>query len=320
MEKPNPAAVGETCSAIRSRRHTLALMLGAGGWLPGALAAADSGPPVRLVISDSLVTDVNLNDARAAMQIWVRRMAQDLKVVVEFNPKVFDTTEEVLRRARSGQFDCVALNVVEYRQIADVLDDSQIIVEGGAPGLEQYVLLAKRESGIQHLGELRGRRLCTLKAPKMCVASAWLSTILDEGRFGSSDQFFGVVTTDTKASRVVLPVFFGQIDACLTTKRSLDTMGELNPQVAKDLTVIASSPAMLVTFYIFRKNYRGLSRESFAKVYSDLPATAAGRQIATLFQFESLVVKDIACLAPALAVLDSADRARGRRGAAGRKG
>jgi phosphonate transport system substrate-binding protein len=214
----------------------------------------------------------------------------------------------------------VALNVVEYRQIADLLDGSQIIAEGGAAGLEQYVLLAKRTGGIQHLGDLRGRRVCMLKGPKMCVASAWLSTILDEAHLGSSEQFLGVVTTDTKASRVVLPVFFGQADACLTTKRSFDTMGELNPQVAKDLTVIASSPALVVTFYIFRKNYRGLSQESFAKVYSDLPATAAGRQIATLFQFESLVVKDIGCLAPALAVLQAADRVHGRQGAGGRKG
>jgi len=321
MEMRGPAAVGGKCSATRSRRHTLALMLGAFPCLRGALAAAaDTNAPVRLVISESLVADVNLNDARAAMQIWVRRMAQDLKVVVEFNPRAFDTTEEVLRRTRGGQFDCVALNVVEYRQIADLLDGSQIIAEGGAAGLEQYVLLAKRTGGIQHLGDLRGRRVCMLKGPKMCVASAWLSTILDEAHLGSSEQFLGVVTTDTKASRVVLPVFFGQADACLTTKRSFDTMGELNPQVAKDLTVIASSPALVVTFYIFRKNYRGLSQESFAKVYSDLPATAAGRQIATLFQFESLVVKDIGCLAPALAVLQAADRVHGRQGAGGRKG
>ncbi len=182
---------------------------------------------------------------------------------------------------------------------------------------KKNVVIEKR---IQHLGELRGRRLCMLKAPKMCVAPDWLSTILDEGHFGPSEQFFGSVATDSKASRVVLPVFFGQTDACLTSKRSFDTMCELNPQVAKDLTVIASSPVMVVTFYIFHRNYHGLSRERFAKVYSDLPNSAAGRQLATLFQFENLVVKDIACLAPALGVLAAAERARGKSGVGGRKG
>src|ERR1035441_10793653 len=83
--------------------------------------------------------------------------------------------------------------------------------------------------------------------------------------------------------RVVLPVFFGQSDACLTSKRSFDTMCELNPQVGKDLIVIASSPVMVVTFYIFHKNYHGVSRERFARVYSEVSTSAAGRQLATLF-------------------------------------
>jgi phosphonate transport system substrate-binding protein len=233
---------------------------------------------------------------------------------------VFDTTEEILRRARNGQFDCVALNVVEYRQAADWLDASEIITEADRTGLEQYLLLAKRESGIQQLGDLRGRRLCVLKAPKMCVAPAWLGAILDEGHFPQSDRFFGSVTMETKASRVVLPVFFGQADACLSSKRSFDTMCELNPQVGKDLTAIATSPTLVVTFYVFRKNYQGVSRQRFAKVYSNLPTSAAGRQLAALFQFESLVVKDFGCLASSLAILDKAERARSRPGAGGGKG
>jgi phosphonate transport system substrate-binding protein len=320
MEESKAASVSETRDTTSSRRHALALMLGAWDWLPQALAGAEGGAPIRLAISESLVMDVNVNDARAAIQIWIKRMSQELNLDVELNPRVFDTTEEILRRARGGQFDCVALNVVEYRQIVDVLDPSQIIAEGGAAGLEQYVLLAKRNGGMQGLGDLRGRSLYMLKSPKMCLASAWLSTILNEGHFGKSEQFFGSVITDTKAARVVLPVFFGQTDACLTSKRAFDTMCELNPQVAKDLAVIAISPAMVVTFYIFHKNYHGASRERFTKVYSDLPTSVAGRQLATLFQFENLVVKDIGCLAPALAVLEKAERARNRPGAGSGKG
>jgi phosphonate transport system substrate-binding protein len=295
-------------------------MLGAGRWLPRALAAADAGAPVRLAISESMVVDVNMNDARAAMAMWLKRMMVDLNLVIEFNPRVFDTTEEILRRARSGQLDAVALNVVEYRQIADVLDPSEIIAESGAAGMEQYLLLAKRSSGIQHLGDLRGRRLRTLKNPKMCIADAWLSTILEEGHLGPSGQFFGSATVDTKVSRVVLPVYFGQADACLTSRRGFDTICELNPQVAKDLIAIASSPAMVVTFYIFHKNYHGVNRERFAKVYSGVRSSVSGRQLATLFQFDELTVQDGSCLASALGILDAAERARNRRGAGSRTG
>ena len=308
-----------TGGVAHSRRRALAWGLGAWNWLPRALAAAGAGTPVRLAISESLVADVNLNDARAAMQIWVKRIAQDMKVVVEFNPKVFDTSEEILRRTRSGQLDTVALNIVEYRHVANLLDASQIVAESFTQGPEQYVILVKRDSGIQKLGDLRGRRLILLKNPKMCVASAWLSTLLDEGHHGETEQFFGSVTTETKPSRVVLPVFFGQTDGCLTSKRGYDTMCALNPQVGKDLRALATSAPMVVSFYVFRKNFQDAIREKFLKAIANVRATPAGRQLAMLFQFDELKVQDSSCLASALSVLDAADRARGRRGAASRK-
>ena len=187
MEIGKPVETGKTRGAISSRRDAVALMLGAWGCLSSPVAAASGDAPVRLAISESLVSDVNLNDARAAMAIWIKRMMTDLDVVVTLSPKVFDTTEEILRRARNRELDCVALNVVEYRQIADVLDPAGIVAEGGASGEEQYILLAKRNNGIRGLADLRGRRLSELKAPKMCVARAWLSTVLEDGHFGPND-------------------------------------------------------------------------------------------------------------------------------------
>jgi hypothetical protein len=303
-----------------SRRHTLGLMLGMGAWrwLPGVLAAAD-GAPVRFSISESLVTDVNLNDARAAMLVWIKQISASWELAIEFSPKIFDTAEEILRRARSGLVDAVGVNILEYRQIADVLDSSQIIVEAGAGGLDQYLLLAKQNSGIQHLGDLQGRQVTLLKVPKMCIAPAWLSTLLAAGHFGESEQFFGSVTAYTKVSRVVLPVFFGGIDACVTSKQGFDTMCELNPQVAKELRIVASSPPLVVNFDVCHKNFHDARREKFMKAQAGLRNSVAGRQIATLFQFDELVIRDVSCLAPALSILDAAERGRSSPGAGSQK-
>jgi len=311
MMLSNPAQDSETRASVHSRRHALALMLGAGGWLPGALAATEGFAPVRFAISDTVVGDVNLNDARAAMQIWIKRMSQELDLVID--PKLFNTTQEIVERTRRGQLDAVAMNVIEYRMIANLLDSSQVVTSIGAEGLNQYLIVVKRNSGIRHLSDLKGRRLCELKNPRMCVAPHWLLTILEECHCGPVDQFFGSVVTEAKFSRVVLPVFFGQADACLTSKRGFDTMSELNPQVARDLTVIASSAPMVVSFYIFRKNYQSANREKLIKALSSLRASPAGGQLAALFQFDELTVRDANCLASALTVLDAAERARNQR-------
>ncbi len=298
-----------------SRREVIAGMLGA---LPMLRVSAATGEgPVRLAISETMVADVNMNDARAAMLIWIKQMMTDLKIVIEFNPKVFDSTEEIMSRARNGHLDAVALNVLEYRQLVDVLDPTQVIAEGGAIGQESYLLLVKRGNGLENLPNLRGKRLFGFKAPKMCVAGAWLTTILDDAHLGATEQFFGPITWETKVSRVILPVFFGQADACITSKRGFDTMCELNPQVARDLRVVAASPPMVVAFYVFHRNYRSANRDTFIKILADVTNNPAGRQLATLFQFDSLTVRDASCLSTAMSVLDAADRARRRAG--GRK-
>ena len=318
LENGKPVPDSEAHSATGSRRHALALLLGAWRCLPKALAAADAGEPVRLAISESVIGDVNLNDARAAMLIWLKRMTQDLNLV--FDSKLFATTQEIVEGAHRGQFDCVALNVIEYRQIADLLDSSQIVNAAGAAGLEQYLILVKQNSGIRQLADLKGRRLCVLKTPKMCVAPVWLSIILDEEHYPPAEQFFGSVATEAKFSRVVLPVFFGQADACLTSKRGFDTMCELNPQVSRDLKVLARSPSMVVDFYIFRKNYQSVQREKVIRALSSLCESPAGQQLATLFQFDALTVRDASCLTSVLGVLERAEHAHGRRGAGNRKG
>lgn len=311
----NPITAGKQRRTPPSRRHILGWMLAAWPCLSAALPRASAKseldaaqPATRLAISESLLGDANVSDARAAMKVWIQQIARDLKVVMD--PKLLASTQEIVERTRAGLLDAVAVNVIEYQQIADLLDSRQVICTAGAEGLERYVILIKQNSGIRALADLKGRRLTMLKAPKTCMAPPWLLTLLDEGHHGLPEQFFSSMMTDTKSTRVVLPVFFGQAEACLTTQRSFDTMCELNPQVGKDLKVLVASPGMVVDFYIFHKNYQSVYREQVIRAISSLHTTAAGRQLAMLFQFQELAIRDGGCLSPALGVLDRAERAR----------
>ena len=300
-----------------TRREVLGLSGGALAWFPCRLASADGEAPVRLAISETVMGDVNLNDARAAMQVWVKRLTANLNVTLD--PKLFSSTQDILDRVRKGQLDAIALNILEYRQIASLLDASQIVNAAGDAAMEQYLLLIRKSGGAKQIGDLKGRRLCRLNGPRMCVAPAWLSTTLDEGHFGPPEQFFGSIVDDPKFARVVLPVFFGQADACVTSRRGFETMCELNPQVGRDLVTLASSPPLTVSFYIFRKNYRNSEREKVIKAISSLRRSPGGQELATLFQFEELAVKDAECLTSALNLLDRADRVRARQMGGGRK-
>jgi phosphonate transport system substrate-binding protein len=301
-----------------SRRRALAVLLGGWRLMPEALAAGDTGPPVRFAISESLVaTNVNINDARVATRLWIDRVRLEVNATID--PKMFSTSQEIVDRCRRNELDMIVLNALEYRQIANLLDPSQIVTATSEDGQERYLILAKRNSPIRSLADLKGRRLIVLKNPKMCLGAAWLEGVLDEAHFGPPEQFFGSIATETKCSKVVLPVFFGQADACLTSKAGFATMCELNPQVGKELAVVATSPTVITGFYIFRKDSPDAQKQKIVRAIANLRNGPGGQELAALFQFNGLTVRGPESLATALNILDAADRARARELAGGRK-
>lgn len=181
-------------------------------------------------------------------------------------------------------------------------------------GRNQYVILVKRNGVIKKVDDLHGRSLVMQKGYKMCVAPFWLSTQFPEGQHGLVEEVFGSAGRETNSSRVVLPVFFGKVEARLSFKQGFDTICELNPQVAKELQVLAISPEIVVTLYAFSTKFHGAQREELIKALSSVGSNAAGQQLATLFQFDPLRVTDGACLAPTLEVIEKAERARNKGG------
>ena len=97
------ALVGEEQGYTAAQRETLALMLASAGWPAPRLPAAEAGTPVHLAISEREVGDVNLNDARAAMLVWIKRLTDDLNMLID--PRLFNSTREIVDRTRKGQLD-----------------------------------------------------------------------------------------------------------------------------------------------------------------------------------------------------------------------
>jgi phosphonate transport system substrate-binding protein len=266
---------------------------------------------IRFGLSESLVYGVNINDARATMVVWIKRISDDIKLDIDFDPRVFDTTEQLQKKIRAGAVDAVVMSVLEYRPVAQFLDTTQLVTETGGADL-RYVLLVPVQGGPQHFKELQGKRLTLLDGRIANLVPYWLRTLTGTE---PPERFFASITPGLKASQVILPVFFGKADACITTSRSFQTMSEMNPQVGKRLRVLETSPELVGTFYIFRKGFQGARRERVTAQLLNLKNSPSGRQMMTLFQFSDLRVRDFSCLNETLRMIEAAERlqAAGRR-------
>lgn len=295
-----------------SRRSLVSTLLGAAG-APLARPQSDV-QQLRFSLSDSMIGDVNVTDARSAMVVWLKRIEQDLKVTLRYDPNIFESPARMLARLRQGQLDAIAVNILEFRRMMDWLDCDRVTVPMQKSKL-QYILLVRAESGIGKLADLRSHRMMCLDSPPTCIAPAWLANLLRAEALGEAELFFSSIVRKTKPSQVILPVFFGQTDACLTTNSSFLTMAELNPQVSKKLLPLAVSPEIVTTLYAFRKGWNDRSRDIVMRALEDLRVSAGGRQILNMFQCERLVVQPGACLKTALDIVAQWERGGGKAAA-----
>ena len=127
----------------------------------------------------------------------------------------------------------------------------------------------------------------------------------------------GKVTKHEKLSRgVVLPVFFRQADACVVARRGFDAMVELNPQLDKQLRVIATSPKFVPATMVYHKDCPAERKTMLSNLLRDLHVSEAGRQAQMLFNFREFVVIDASLLQPSLDLLAKAARLKARAGGA----
>lgn len=248
-------------------------------------------------------TEVNENDAKAAMKVWAHMLLQERGLPVDPEPVVMRGLEEVIQALRDKRVDAVTLNTDEYWRLdTNLLEGPFIAGLSGGRITEEYLLLVHKDGQIDRIESLRGRRLNIFQNSRMCLAAAWLDTILHQAGFPPATQFCQT-TRIPKLAQVVLPVFFRQVDACLVTRRGFQTLSELNPQVGQRLMVLAASPEFVPTGFCFRRGYDDPLKDTIVAELSKIKDSPAGIQLLTLFQSGSLEAHPLSCLDNAFQLL-----------------
>ena len=278
----------------------------------GERLAADA-PGIRIAISESIAGEVNGNDLRAAVKAWADEVARQTGVRIV--PELC-TTVQLVQKVRSHQVDAFSLNFLEFSRIAALADRELVVDETDAVQGVEYILLVQQSGGIRTLADLRGRSLLLHQNPRSCLDRIWLETLLAAAHLGPVEGFLGRVESNQKLSRAVLPVFFGQADACLVTRRGFNTMCDLNPQLARQLRPLAVSGRLMMTFMGFQKDCPFDIKRKFITAATGLHNNVAGRQALMLFGSTRLVQADTSLLRTSFDLLHSYERFKGQTPAA----
>jgi ABC-type phosphate/phosphonate transport system substrate-binding protein len=260
---------------------------------PLALAQGASVPMRRqrldMVFSTGLFRSVNRNDAIAAVRVWASMIGRTHGFQIDATVEAVDDVAEARKRVLAGSAGVLALDVVEYFELADLPEVEPVFcaMKGGGSVPPRYLLLVGANSGISSLAGLRGKTAIIHANTGANLGQVWLDAMLYDGRLGRAEHFFRSVEVVPKASAAILPVFFAKADAAIVDEGSFDVSKEMNPQVGKKLRVLCASPPLAEgIFCICRKQIE--FSEEFLQSVRDLDLDPQGRQILMVFGFTRL--------------------------------
>lgn len=288
----------------------MALLL-TGGFLQTALFAGEPTPAtaeevtnVRVGFSRATIGAINENDAMAAVQIWAQAFVNEQGIAAKPQPAIFQNLNELRDALINKKVECVNLTTAEYYAMRDLLADDKLIAAIVNKSIsEEYVVLVNHRSSFQKLTDLKEKKLRAVQTSRNSLALVWLDTVLAKKGHDHSRNFFDTISLQDKVSDAILPVFFGQTDACIVTRNAFHTMAELNPQIARQLRVVEISPPLVPIVFGFRASFNSSVVEKFMDEIANWHLSAAGRQILTIFQTDNLEKRSPDTLKSAITLL-----------------
>lgn len=269
---------------------------------PGA--CGQSNEIVRMGFTHQLFVDVNENDVMAVARAWAQTFLQERKIRVISKPIVFNSLSEIRAALSGGNVDALQMTAIEFAHVRDLIADDVIlcgVVSGSIT--EEYLLLVNHKSNIKQLSDLKGRTLGMLSSTRSSLAATWLDSLLLRKGLEPAATFFRQVDTKPKVGKLLIPLFFGKLDACVATRKAFDTMVELNPQTGKKLKILESSPPVVPTIFCFRKGYTSPLRNQILGEILSWNLSSAGKQSLTIFQMDGIEKQSVDCLDSALALI-----------------
>jgi phosphonate transport system substrate-binding protein len=257
---------------------------------PVACADAEDNSRLRIGFTGSAFQDVTNTDIKAAVSVLIRKVAWQHFGKAE--SRFYETLPEMATDLKNRKIEILATPVEEYMELKKELPIEPLLISSTEKGTEmELLLLVRKDSGVHSFHDLRRRTIAMPSRNPRCLDMymAWLEIMLMEEGSKGIDTYFSSVKETRTAAKAIMPVFFRQADACIVTRQVFDLTAEMNPQISRELTIIASKGKLSQGIIAVDRRLSEESKENLRQAFLTLHQTPEGQQLLMLFKVRKLV-------------------------------
>jgi ABC-type phosphate/phosphonate transport system substrate-binding protein len=247
---------------------------------------------MKVGFTDTAFLQSNRNDIEAALKVLAESIGRKHGFQVTVKSHAFSDITTFHNSVIAGEINLAVFDSITYiagRPWGNLI--ANYITSNENTTGRRYLVLVRRDSGINSLEDLRGRSIVEFQAPNLSLGHLWLLSLLRARNVKTHEEFFRTVEHVARPSSAVLPVFFSKRDACLVDDLGFKLMVELNPQVGAQLkSVEVSVPLVGAVICTSETDWSAPEVHSvLLKSLRELYLEPSGQQMLTLFKIDQLV-------------------------------
>ena len=229
-------------------------------------------------------------EAKNVLKIWVDRVYGPNFPDCVTRIGIVDDIAEMERAIQGKKVDVISTLSDDFVRLRDSAPIRPVmLVARGGSVYQEMVLLVRRDSGLRQLKDLHRKKAVLTGEEGRMIHMLWLETMLMREGYRTSRDFFSSVREVSKPSQAILSVFFGQSDACLASRFAFDLATELNPQIGREMVVLAKSAGMAIGVVSVRSDFEPKKRDTLIASLESMEASPAGRQLLNIFRMDRFV-------------------------------
>ncbi|MCX6170478.1 MAG: PhnD/SsuA/transferrin family substrate-binding protein [Ignavibacteriales bacterium] len=258
------------------------------------LQTDNSIPTFKVAYSSGIFRNVNLADAEAASKIFVQQIIKQTNTNYISKAFIIDDLVNNVDYIKNQELDVITMTGYEYLAIqnkirlypvaAPILSDSC---------LNKIIILVRKDSNINSIADLSDKKIkmeSTTSGGNSNILGVWSKVLFYKNKINFNKMLNSQNINREQPLKTITSVFFKKLDAAIVVEDDYKTVVELNPQVGRELKILASSkPLLLAVVCYTEKEKKSKDFDLLKTTIYNLHETYAGKNFLKIFKMKKLV-------------------------------